>query len=84
MYKYFFLATLILFSFCSIGNAEKCVPIMADGEVLTGGSIQQTMWRLIYTDGANPGSSGEGLSSINHIVEMMTEAFDMGEGFVPE
>ena len=58
--------------------------VMSDGEVLTGGSIQQTMWRLIYTDGANPGSSGEGRSSINHIVEMMTEAFDMGEDFVPE
>ena len=58
---------------------------MNDNTTLTGGSIQETFWRLIYTGvfGTDVGNHGEGATSEAHIQEMIASAVLSGEGYEP-
>jgi hypothetical protein len=61
-------------------NNYQIGQVMADGGVLTGGSIQRAMWTLIYGSARN---AGEGPWSQSHLDEMLGTAAIEGEDYVP-
>jgi hypothetical protein len=69
-------------------NTYRINKTMTDNASLTGGSIQQVMWRLIFTDNPypfypEPNRFGEGNSSAAHVKEILAAANANGQGFKP-
>ena len=56
---------------------------LLNGEVITGGTIQRVMWRLIYSQGQPNGSNGSGAYSLAQVEFIYADALENGEAYEP-